>query len=141
MSFFKKLGETAMNTASTIGSKSANLVETGKLKLAKNQLEGKIDDKKLEIGDLVYAAYKAGSEPDNGLLQNKFNEIEELESQIRDIEAQLEQPKENVAATADMPDLPQELPAEPSAAKFCSNCGNALDGSVKFCPNCGKPTA
>ena len=23
-------------------------------------------------------------------------------------------------------------------AKFCTNCGNALEGGTKFCPNCGK---
>lgn len=23
-------------------------------------------------------------------------------------------------------------------AKFCTNCGNELDGDKKFCPNCGK---
>ena len=26
-------------------------------------------------------------------------------------------------------------------AKFCQNCGSALDGAPKFCPNCGSPIA
>ncbi len=64
MSFFKKLGETALNTATTIGNKSAEMVEIGKLKFNKTQLEGKIKDKKTEIGDAVYTAYIAGQEPE-----------------------------------------------------------------------------
>lgn len=157
MSFLKKLGESAMNTASTIGSKSANLVETGKLKLAKSQLEGKINDKKLEIGIIIYAAYKAGTEPNDEQLRAKFNEIEGMEEQIREIEAQLEQPKEGAAPhnppaappaapppfasapPAAPPPFPQDPPAEAPAAKFCSNCGTGLEGATKFCPNCGKP--
>jgi len=164
MSFLKKLGETAKNTASTIGSKSANLVETGKLKLAKSQLESKISDKKLEIGSLVYAAYKAGVDPDSEQLQAKFQEIEGLEEQIKEIEAQLEQPKEsaappappsaqpatpppfNAAPPSTPPPFPQEPPAAPPpmpaaeapTAKFCSDCGTALEGGAKFCSNCGK---
>ena len=133
MSFLKKLGESAKNTASTISSKSANLVETGKLKLAKNQLEGKINDKKQEIGDLIYTAYKGGIAPDNEQLQGKFNEVEGFEDQIREIEAQLEPPKE-VAP----PPFPQAATDTPPATKFCSNCGTSLEGGAKFCPNCGK---
>lgn len=93
-SFFKKLGETAKNTASTIGAKSANLMETGKLKLAKNQHEGKIEDKITEIGQLVYTAHKEGVELEQEKLDEKFNEIAELEVQIKEIEDQIEQLKE-----------------------------------------------
>jgi len=156
MSFLKKLGESAMNTASTIGTKSANLVETGKLKLAKSQLEGKINDKKLEIGAIIYAAYKAGTESDSEQLRAKFSEIEGLEEQIREIDVQLEQPKEGAAPppppatppsapppfasapSAAPPPFPQEPPAAPPAAKFCANCGASLESAAKFCPNCGK---
>lgn len=148
MSFLKKLGESAKNTASTISSKSANLVETGKLKLAKNQLEGRINDKKQEIGDLIYAAYKGGIAPDNEQLQGKFDEVEGLEGQIREIEAQLEQPKEAAPPTSPPPSppsfaasapppFPQAGTDTPPAAKFCVNCGTGLAGA-KFCPNCGK---
>lgn len=155
MSFLKKLGESAMNTASSIGTKSANLVETGKLKLAKSQLEGKINDKKLEIGNLIYTAYKGGVDPDNEQLQVKFNEVEGLEGQISEIDAQLEQPKETVAPAP--PSAPPPFAASPApepppfpqaavevppmatpASKFCPNCGTSLDGASKFCPNCGK---
>lgn len=147
-SFFKKLGEQAKNTASTIGTKSANLVETGKLKLAKNQLEGKINDKKQEIGDFVYGAYKAGSEPDGIQLKAKFEEIDALAAQISDIDAQLakESAAPPPAAAEPAPAVPETAPAAPEAAaaaapaaKFCPNCGAGLESEAKFCANCGKP--
>jgi hypothetical protein len=137
MSFLKKLGESAKSTASTIGAKSANLVETGKLKLAKSQLESKIDNKKQEIGDIVYTAYKEGAEPDREQLQAKFDEIAGFEGQIMEIEVQLAQPKEAAAPEAQ----PREAasPAPQPASKFCSNCGNPVGEGQKFCQNCGKP--
>ncbi len=58
MSFLKKIGDVVKDTATTVGSKSADMLEAGKLKLHKSQLEGKIKDKKTEIGGIVYEAYK-----------------------------------------------------------------------------------
>lgn len=139
MSFFRKLGETALNTANTIGAKSADLVELGKLKLAKTQLEGKIEDSKIAIGHIIYEAYKNGTEPDNEALQTKFNEITDMENQIKGIDEKIEQDK--VKDGGQQASAPAQQPASSTAAKFCANCGTALDADAKFCGNCGKPTS
>lgn len=142
MSFFKKLGETALNTANSIGAKSADLVEMGKLKLAKSQLEGKIKDSKTDIGHLVYEAYKNGLEPDSAALQAKFSEISDMESQIKGIDEKLDQDKEKApvqqaSTPSQQASTPPPQPASPGSSKFCSNCGTALGADAVFCNNCG----
>lgn len=130
MSFFKKLGETMKDTASTIGAKTSDMMETGKLKLQKSQLENLIEAKKTEIGNLVYIAYKQNSEPDSVAITKLFEEVKELENQITDIEEKLH--KETVKAAA-------QPNAEPSSGRACSNCGQEIASGAKFCNNCGQP--
>lgn len=89
MSFLKKFGETMKDTASTIGSKSKDMVETGKLKLQRSQLENDIKGKKTEIGDLVYLAEKQSVAPDKVALTAIFDGIKDLESQIAIIDEKL----------------------------------------------------
>jgi|GEM_PF-2377404 len=141
MSFFKKIGQTALNTATTIGAKSADLMETGKLKLAKSQLEGKIKDIKTDIGHVMYEAYKNGVEPDSAVLQAKISEINEIEDQIKSINEKLEQDKAKEGAA--QPGSISSAQADTASAQsaFCSNCGAGLGGEAKFCTNCGKPVS
>ncbi|MGI6677498.1 MAG: zinc ribbon domain-containing protein [Dehalobacterium sp.] len=133
MSFFKKLGETVKDTASSIGNKSADLVETGKLKLQKNQLEGDITAKKAAIGELVYFAYKQNVSPNEEDLVKFFAEITELENQILVIEDKLR--KEAIDSS-----LKTEDNVAPSTADTitCSSCGQKLTAGAKFCNNCGQ---
>lgn len=98
MSFLKKIGETAVNTASNIGAKSANLMEIGKLKLEKSKLEGKIKNCMIFIGENVYEAHKKGVELNNTALQAKFIEISDIEKQIMEIDEKMEQDKNNERA-------------------------------------------
>jgi len=156
MSFFKKIGETARNTASTIGAKSAVLVEMGKLKMAKSQHESQINQKKTEIGHLIYSAHKEGAEPDQAQLEAKINEIAEMETQIQEIDHQLERLKEAEdtkptsstesapAATADMPTdspAPESQEAEKAAPDLSEEQSGIAPAeekkSSKFCTECG----
>ena len=89
MSFLKKFGETMMDTASSIGSKSLDMVETGKLKLQRSQLESDIKVKKAEIGDLIYLAQKQSTTPDTVALSTIFEGIKDLENQISAIDEKL----------------------------------------------------
>jgi ABC-type enterochelin transport system substrate-binding protein len=130
MSFFKKLGETVMDTASTIGSKTMDMVGTGKLKLQKSELEDNIQDKKTLIGNLVYVAYKENGESNSEELTKLFDEIKELEKQVAEVEEKLNK------------ETAQPAPkAEETAAvvKFCSNCGKEIPAEAKFCNHCGQP--
>ncbi|MGI5839736.1 MAG: zinc-ribbon domain-containing protein [bacterium] len=139
MSFLKKLGQTAMSTASTIGAKSADLMEMGKLKMAKSQLEGKIKEAKTEIGHLAYTAYRDGTEPDGAAWTGKMQEVADLEKQIREVEEKMEQAKAKDSSSTGAAQT--AAPAASAGGKFCANCGASLDAEVRFCTNCGTPVA
>ena len=138
MSFFKKLSETVLDTASTIGSKSADLVETGKLKLQRNQLENSIKDKKTAIGDLVYEAQKKGSDLSIEDLAPLFAEIKDLESQIEAVDEKLrkENPQDQRPVT---PPLSSSVPQEnnPGATVFVLNVGRNYQLQQNFAISAG----
>jgi len=140
MSFFKKLSETVLDTASTIGSKSADLVETGKLKLQRSQLENSIKDKKTAIGDLVYQAQKSGSDLSMEDLAPIFAEIKDLEGQIELIDEKLRKESPQYQRPVTPPQssyTPQDN--NPKGTIFCSQCGQELPATAKFCNKCGQP--
>ena len=89
MDFFKKLSETVMDTASTISAKSTDMVEMGKLKLQRNQLENAIKDKKTEIGNIIYQAQKQGLQPDESLLKSYFESILNMENEIEVVDEKI----------------------------------------------------
>jgi len=136
MSFFKKLGETMKDTASTIGSKSMDIVETGKLKLQRTQLETNIKDKKIEIGDLIYTAHKQTTTVDLDVLKAIFDIMLGLENQITAIDEKLH--KEEVQ-TSPQPSCPEDIhdSSIPSVV-FCLKCGQVLPNGAKFCTRCGE---
>jgi hypothetical protein len=150
--FFEKLSKTAKKTATTIGTKSAEMVSAGKLKLEIKQLEGKIKDKKLEIGAAVYQAYAASTEPDLQVIGEMCGEIAAFESQIKELEQQL-RAEGDAAAVSPSPDAricPGCGSAEKEGTSFCSQCGHKLEKSckncgeslkpgIKFCSSCGTP--
>lgn len=103
MSFLRQLGDKVKDTAATVGNISADLLETGKLIIQKSQLEGKIKDKKTEIGNIVYQAYKKQDTPaDTSALEGICNEIKDLENQIDAIDV------------------------KSPGAKFCKSCGKPI---------------
>ena len=132
MSFLKKLGETVKETASTVSAKSADLVESGKLRLKKNQLELLIKDKKILIGDVIYTAYQQKSTPDETALAGLYADIDDYEVQISAIE-------EKLSRETAQPEAFQEKAPDTSANKvFCTNCGQEASTDDRFCKNCGK---
>ena len=136
MSFLKKIGDAVKDTATTVGSKSADMLETGKLMIHKNQLEGKIKDRKNEIGNIVYQAYKQNNPADASALEGINNEIKDLESQIEAIEAKLQKEIDQPASHEAQTTPPTEKTAEKT---FCTECGQESSSEPKFCKSCGKP--
>jgi len=132
MDFFKKLSETVMDTASTLSAKSADLVEIGKLKLQRNQLENEIRDKKTEIGNLIYQAHKQSIPPDEVLLSESLMAIGTLETQIAALEEKMRRAETPPATPVD---------DDPAAAEknLCTQCGQELAPGAKFCSSCGQP--
>ena len=153
MTFFKKLTETAKNTANTIGTKSAELVSVGKLKMEKVQKEGKIRDKKLELGGLIYEAYAREEEPNNEVITQLCQEIQGIENEIADLDKQMKVEAEAnpTPATKTGVDCPNCGSVENEGTIFCSkcghkfissnckNCGQNLAPDAKFCADCGTP--
>ncbi len=91
MSFFKALGETVKDTASTIGAKSMDVLEISKLKLQRNKLESVIKDKKFEIGNMVYEEHKLNEAPKTDKLIKIFDEIQDIENQISELDEKIKQ--------------------------------------------------
>lgn len=93
MDLFKNLGEKAKSTAKTVGEKSSDLVETGKLKMEVSQLEGDIRRLKTDIGNLFYNAYiNMGDASQNEEIitlceeiKSKYEAIEDLKYKIDNI--------------------------------------------------------
>ena len=86
--FFKKMGETVANTAAQVGSMSADLVNAGKNKVDQLQLESKVKNLKLDLGNLIYEAYTTGTDPSSEKVTPICEEIKQIEEQI----AQLDSP-------------------------------------------------
>ncbi|MCA1076079.1 zinc ribbon domain-containing protein [Clostridium bowmanii] len=122
------------DTASTIGSKSLDMVETGKLKLQRTQLETTIKEKKLEIGDLIYTAQKQTIMVDSDILKNIFEIINGLEKQITDIDEKLHK---EVVLTTSTPAFHEDVQDESIPSQiYCSKCGQELSKGAKFCIRC-----
>lgn len=124
MSFFKKLSETAKSTASSIGTKSAELVSSGKLMVEKKQLEGKVNDKLTELGSVFYEGFASGTGLNSEQLTSICNEIKVLKRNIDEIEEKMH---EEVSS------------AQPSVStgKKCPTCGSMVEDGKKFCVECG----
>lgn len=84
MSILDKVGNAALDTMSTISTKSTEVIEIGKLKLKINQLDDKITNKKKEIGVLVYDAYSKEEEPARDTVMKLVSEIKGFEKEIQD---------------------------------------------------------
>ncbi len=89
-SFFKKMGETVANTAAQVGSMSADLVNAGKNKVDQLQLESKVKNLKLDLGNAIYEAYAAGVDPSSDRVTTICEEIKQIEEQIAQLDAPTE---------------------------------------------------
>jgi tryptophanyl-tRNA synthetase len=117
VSFLKKLGETAKSTASAIGNKSVELVNTGKLTVEKNNIKGKISKKYTDMGSMIYDAYKEGAEADQEALLSICKEIDEMEVQIAAIEEKIKEERDKTkdhkeTVIEDAEELKEDLEAE-----------------------------
>ena len=123
------------DTASTIGSKSVDMVETGKLKLQRTQLEGTIKEKKTEIGDLIYTAQKQTVQVATDALATIFDIINGLENQIAAIDEKLHKDVVQMPPQPANPETTQEMFTD--SKTFCIKCGQELSSGSKFCSGCG----
>ncbi len=144
MSFFKKLTDTAKSTANTLSSKSQELYTTGRLKIEQTQIEGKIKEKKTQLGDLVYKAYASGQEPGSAAtavceeIRDLEKQVAELDQKMQEEQAQGQQAPGPQAAGEQQPLPRQDSPQQSATAGVnCPRCGAMVTPEGKFCPGCG----
>lgn len=111
-----KLGEKSSEVANTLGKKSEEMVTITKLKMKINKLEGNIERKKMELGDLVYSLYIKNIDDKNDIIV--------ICEEIKEIEEEIQQSKEKINAITPKP-------------KTCPNCGAEVSNNVNFCSQCG----
>ncbi|MBU7008403.1 zinc ribbon domain-containing protein [Phosphitispora fastidiosa] len=141
MSFFKKLTDTAKSTANTLSSKSQELYTAGRLKIEQTQIEGKIKDKKTQLGDLVYKAFASGLEPGSAAAA-VCEEIKDLERQVAELDQKMQEEQAQgqqagQQAAGQQPPLSEQASQQSAAAANCPRCGAAVEPGGKFCPGCG----
>ena len=137
MSFFKKLTDTAKSTANTLSSKSQELYTAGRLKIEQTQIEGRIKDKKTQLGDLVYQAYASGQEPGSAAAAI-CEEIRDLEKQVAELDQKMQEEQvQGQQAPGQQQPLSEQDSQQSAAAANCPRCGAAVSPGTKFCPGCG----
>ena len=76
--FFSKVRDSFFSTAETIGKKSMDLANQGKLRVEILRLESKVDDTKKELGEVIFDAYLTDSELDGAKINGLCEEIKNL---------------------------------------------------------------
>ncbi len=126
--FFDKLKDTINKGVATASALTQELIDTTKLKSDICALEAQKKKLLTDLGELAHEMIQNGA-IDEGKLQVKSSEIQELTVQIRSLEDSIVQHQNKSNESSD---------AGKSSVK-CS-CGADLAAGVKFCGSCGAKT-
>ena len=119
----------------SINIKTANFMETNKLKTHISTLEDEINKMTLNVGEIIYQSW---AKKENGLeecvpiletIKLKRDTVIKLQSEIKALEDKEKEILGNL----------QEDKTLPKSHSTCSNCGSALLDNAKFCTKCGTP--
>ena len=108
-------GEYVSKTASTIGKKTGEAFNAGKLNLQIFDLNTDLDVLYKEIGKLVYVSH-TGGDTDSDELDAKLREVDEKLAKIAELKAEIE---------------------AQSDEKTCDVCGEVCERDAAFCSKCG----
>ena len=114
--FFEELGKYIGETATTVGNKAGEVIETQKLKSQVRSLTHENTVDLLELGRGVYEQYKSGA-----VLDEK---VEGLCEAISSREESIAEFEEKISAI--------------KGAGKCPNCGKMVAKEMVFCPYCGE---
>lgn len=114
--FFEELGKYIGETATTVGNKAGEVIETQKLKSQVRSLTHENTVDLLELGRGVYEQYKSGA-----VLDEKVEGLCEAISSREESIAEFEEKISSIRG-----------------AGKCPNCGKTVAKEMVFCPYCGE---
>ena len=113
---YQDVKKIAAKTARDVKRKSQNMYSSAKISVSISKKESEIEEKLLEIGNLVYSAHEGIEEAAGGRVSVICSEIDELKAEIKELKIKKELLKSD---------------------KKCEVCGCKLHPEEKTCPNCG----
>lgn len=96
------------------------VADSARLKLAINKTKGKLEDKKCELGGVVYQYYLENQSDDSKIV-SICEEIRVIENELHRLETEGLESKE----------------VKEAKAPVCPKCQTEHDGKTRFCPECG----
>lgn len=129
---FDKFKSTLNRGITTINVKASSFSEKTKIKTHIDTLNADIQKLFTEIGQTAFNKWQ-NSDPDNSTLLNLFEQIQEKQNTIIELNAQLtaiDERDSQILGTK--PEKPAAAPAI-----ICPSCGAGYDAPVKFCRSCG----
>ncbi|NPV90284.1 MAG: zinc ribbon domain-containing protein [Firmicutes bacterium] len=128
--FFGKVTGAVSKTVGQVVEGAENATETAKLKMAINKAKGRMDEKKTELGGVVYQCYK-DQQSDDAKMNALCEEIKAIEAEITRLEIAVKEVGHQAAQQ------PVQQPAAGAAGIVCVNCASPLTEKDVFCANCG----
>lgn len=136
MAIFDNIKDTLNKGVATVSVKSETLVENSRIKSAIGGTQKKMDGALAVLGVKFYQLVKAG-QAEAGALSAEVAELQGMEKEIQDLQARLEQIKEEESKI--LGSAAAKKPAAIPGGSFCTGCGKALAPGSRFCDECGKP--
>ena len=127
--------------AQEVGREARRYVQTGKLRLEINSLEGKMGEVIYELGERCLELHQR-NELHHFELDDIFADLAELRREAEDKRKQVEGFLHSFPADAEDEDFiagEEEDESVPAEKRFCPECGSKARDSAQFCSHCGSP--
>lgn len=111
-------GDVAADAVYGAGQLAGDLLSSAKLRVQAATVEGDINGKLMEIGEMVYATH-TGSPTESEALLNKLQEIDQLKAQLADL-------NETLGRAPEVPVCPTCGAPVREGDAFCGTCGGKL---------------